>query len=95
QIAQVKHDIQARTSPIIAFDPTPSLPSYYETPTGPNTFVRNQPDSSPSPWERSLTTPAASGASTELPRKTPQASPFGAIGERPRSAKSPTSGQPG
>ena len=90
QLAQMQHNIQARTSPIASLDPTPS--SYYETPTELNTFIRNQPDSSP--WERSMTTPSA--ADVEIPKRAPQASPFGAIGEtRPKSAKTPTSGQPG
>ena len=92
QLAQMQHNIQARTSPIASLDPTPS--SYYETPTGLNTFMRHQPDSSPT-WERSMTTP--SSAHTEVPRRPlPRASPFGAVGEtRPKSAKTPTSGQPG
>ncbi len=90
QIAHMQHNIQARTSPIAPLDPTPS--SYYETPTGLNTFVRNQPDSSP--WERSMTTPSI--GDTEIPKQAPRASPFGAIGEtRPKSAKTPTSGQSG
>ena len=92
QLAQMQHNIQARTSPIASLDPTSS--SYYETPTGLNTFIRNQPDSSP--WERSMTTPSNVETEVEIPRMAPQASPFGAIGEpRPRIAKTPTSVQPG
>ena len=90
QLAQMQHNIQARTSPIASIDPTPS--SYYETPTGLNTFILHQPESSP--WERSMTTPSIED--TAIPKRAPRASPFGAIGEaRPKNAKTPTSGQPG
>ena len=90
QLVQMQHNIKARTSPVASLEPTQT--SYYETPTGLNTFIRHQPDSSP--WERSMTTPSVQD--TEIPKKAPRASPFGAIGEaRPKSAKTPTSGQPG
>ena len=90
EIAQMQHNIQARSSPLAPVDPTPS--SYYETPTGLNTFIRNQ--SVASPWERSSN--RSSIPSSDVDRHGPQASPFGAIGEaRPRSAKTPTSGQIG
>jgi hypothetical protein len=84
QIAQMQHNIQARTSPVLGINPTPS--SFYDTPTGLHTFLRNQSESSP--WERSLNTPSASSAQT--PKKAAQASPFGAIGDRPRGTKNST-----
>ena len=96
QIAQTRQNIQTRSSPIQGFDPTITPASYYQTPTGFDTFVRQNASnqSSSLPWVSSANTSSATG--TEVPRQAAQASPYGAIGEpRPKSAKTPTSHQPG
>ena len=88
QIAQMRQNIENRTSPVIPFDPTQS--SHYETPTGLTTFLRNQLDQSP--WESPII--HSSAPSADMSGRPPQASPFGAIGEpRSKSAVTPTSGQ--
>ncbi len=96
QIAQTRQNIQNRSSPIQGFDPTITPASNFQTPTGFDTFVRqNASDQSSSlPWVSSANTSSATG--TEVPHQAAQASPYGAIGEpRPKSAKTPTSYQPG
>jgi hypothetical protein len=86
---QLHQNMQARTSPTAPFEPTQS--PYNQTPSGFNTFVRQQYQQGP--WDSSLPTSPGlrlgSGQSNNS-----SASPYGAIGERPRTAKTPTSAQP-
>lgn len=86
---QIAQNMQVRTSPT-PFEPIQS--PYYQTPSGFHTFLRHQPNQSP--WDSSLATSSASIVGTGQSNAS-SASPFGAIGERPRSAKTPTSAQPG
>lgn len=93
-ILQMQEQIQNRSSPPQSFQPTMSSP--YETPTNLTSWIKHidrlQP--SPSPWQNSS---AVAGVhETVISTRSPEPSPFGAIGEpRARSGRAPTSGQPG
>ena len=88
-------EIQMRTSPISSFQPTPmshtSIPSIMK----PWAHVTDPVQSQPSPW-RSTSQNAAFVQQTPISTRPPNSSPYGAIGEpRPRSSRTPNSGQPG
>ncbi|KIW16737.1 hypothetical protein PV08_03926 [Exophiala spinifera] len=92
--AQIKHmqqQIEIMSSPLESFQPTMS--SHYGTPTHLPSWSRiDETDKLPlSPWQ-DLGQVQRTGLST----RSPEPSPFGAIGEaRPKSSRAPTSGQHG
>lgn len=92
--AQIKHmqqQIEMRSSPLESFRPTMS--SHYDTPTHLTSWIRQHENNKPplSPWQDSGLV-----RGTVLSTRSPEPSPFGAIGEaRPKSSRAPTSGQPG
>ncbi|EHY56849.1 hypothetical protein ABEF92_000487 [Exophiala dermatitidis] len=96
QLELEKEAIQNRTSPVPSFEPSPSTdyegqpqPAYWLRMNGP---LHAQPQQSP--WASSFPT-YLSHETVISPRK-PEPSPFGAVGEpRPRSNRTPTSGQAG
>ncbi|KAI1612256.1 EST1-like protein A [Exophiala viscosa] len=92
-ILQLQEQIQNRSSPPQSFQPTMS--SHYETPTHLTSWIRNidQLQPSPSPFQASSAVAAVQG--TVIPTRSPEPSPFGAIGEPRAKSRAPTSGQAG
>ncbi|RMZ86232.1 hypothetical protein DV737_g178, partial [Chaetothyriales sp. CBS 132003] len=96
EIAKMHNNNQNASFPLDGFNATVTPTSFYATSSGRDSFLRgNEQRQSQSPsWSSSANQP--SGSSTEVPREPPRVSPFGAIGDsRPKSAKTPTSGQHG
>ena len=94
-LAQQQQAIEAKTSPVPTMQPT-AQSNYYQTPTGFNTFVRNnvQTQSDSSPWQSSVHS-ATTSDTMKSTKRVSSGSPFGAIGAgRPGgNTKTPTSGQ--
>ncbi|KAK4944449.1 hypothetical protein LTR10_016123 [Elasticomyces elasticus] len=88
---QLQEQIQNRSSPPESFQPTMS--SHYETPTHLTSWIRNidQLQASPSPFQASSVVAAVNGM--VIPTRSPEPSPFGAIGEPRAKSRAPTSGQ--
>ena len=94
-LAQQRQAIETKTSPVPTMQPT-AQSNYYQTPTGFNTFVRNnvQAQSDSSPWQSSVHS-ATTSDTAKSTKRVSSGSPFGAIGAgRPGgNTKTPTSGQ--
>ncbi|KIW38588.1 uncharacterized protein PV06_09544 [Exophiala oligosperma] len=92
--AQIKHmqqQIEMRSSPLESLQPT--LSSHYDSPTHLTSRNHQHKTATPplSPWQD-----LSQVLGRTLPTRSPEPSPFGAIGEaRPKSSRAPTSGQPG
>ncbi|KAJ9603778.1 hypothetical protein H2200_011964 [Cladophialophora chaetospira] len=95
-LTHLQENIQLRTSPQSSFQPTMS--SHYDTPTNMTSWLRShdQMQSPSSPWASGFVSAVPAQQQTPISTKASNASPFGAIGEsRPRSSRTPNSGQPG
>ncbi|OCT50665.1 hypothetical protein CLCR_06642 [Cladophialophora carrionii] len=94
-LVHLQEEIQTRTSPPSSFQPTMS--SHYDTPTNLTSWIRAHDQTQPpsSPWKSPFIS-AVPVHQTPVPTKHTNASPYGAIGEsRPRSSRTPNTGQPG
>ena len=94
-LIQQQQAIEPKTSPAPTMQSTAQL-NYYQTPTGFNTFVRNnvQTQNDSSPWQSSVPS-ATTSDTTKSTKRVSSGSPFGAIGAgRPGgNTKTPTSGE--
>ncbi|OQV05809.1 Est1 DNA/RNA binding domain-containing protein [Cladophialophora immunda] len=94
-LMHMQDQVQMRTSPLESFEPTMS--SHYGTPINLTARIRANDPIQPqlSPWQTSFSS-AVPVQHTPISTRPPDSSPFGAIGEpRPKSSRTPTSGQPG
>lgn len=92
ELSKKQRQLQLRSSPLLSMQP--STPSYYHSPNGLQSRMRQDDQASPrgSPWQSSPI--PTQDSSANLPRRLPQAALFGAIGEaRPSQGRTPTSGQ--
>ncbi|OAP61180.1 hypothetical protein AYL99_03381 [Fonsecaea erecta] len=94
-LMHMQDQVQMRTSPLETCEPTMS--SHYGTPAHMTTWMRANDPIQPqlSPWRASFGS-AVPVQHSPISTRPPESSPFGAIGEsRPKSSRTPTSGQPG